>query len=110
VIAMQIVITTNGNVKCLYGEDLDLHEFGQLEIRRGSHVEPTDDGCWTADLSPVRGPLLGPFPNRSMALDTERDWLEHHWLVPQSLTGRDFTAPLLNSKGAQNDLDVSEDH
>ena len=80
---MQIVITPDGTMKCLYGEELDLHALGQLEIQRGSHVEPTDDGQWTADLSPVNGPVLGPFPNRSEALDAEREWLEQNWLAPK---------------------------
>lgn len=79
---MQIVIKPDGTAKCLYGEELDLHALGRISIQRGSHVEPTEDGQWTADLSPVKGPLLGPFPNRSAALDAEREWLERNWLSP----------------------------
>ena len=78
---MDLLINANGDVRCIYGEELDLHKFGQLSIRRGSHVEPTADGLWTADLSPVGGPMLGPFDNRTEALDAERDWLLSHWLV-----------------------------
>ena len=77
---MQLTITPAGTVRCLYGEELDLQALGQLRIARGSHVEPTADGQWTADLSPVGGPLLGPFAIRSQALDAERAWLEQHWL------------------------------
>ena len=77
---MQLTITPGGTVRCLYGEELDLHALGQLCIARGSHVEPTADGQWTADLSPVGGPVLGPFAQRSQALDAERAWLERHWL------------------------------
>ena len=51
-----------------------------MRIARGSHVEPTVDGQWTADLSPVNGPVLGPFRCRSDALVAERQWLEEHWL------------------------------
>ena len=83
VTVMQIVITPDGTVKCLYGEELDLHALGQLCIQRGSHVEPTEDGQWTADLSPVNGPMLGPFANRSAALDAEREWLERKLAGPQ---------------------------
>ena len=79
---MQILITPDGTAKCLYSEALDLQVLGQLSIQRGSHVEPTEDGQWTADLSPVAGPLLGPFPKRSTALEAERDWLEQLWLIP----------------------------
>ncbi len=77
---MQLVIDPAGGVRCLYDEALSLAEFGRLTIARGSHVEPTDAGLWTADLSPVGGPLLGPFATRSAALIAEREWLEAHWL------------------------------
>jgi hypothetical protein len=77
---MQIVITPNGTVKCLYSEELDLHTLGQLSIERGSHVEPTSEGQWFADLSPVGGPTLGPYDRRSEALDAEQEWMERHWL------------------------------
>ena len=76
---MQIVIDPHGQLHCIYTEVLPLHEFGSLTIQRGSHVEPTHDGHWTADLSPVNGPLLGPFTTRSQALSAEVTWLEHHW-------------------------------
>jgi hypothetical protein len=78
---MQLLIKQDGGIRCLYDEMLDLQGLGQLHIERGSHVEPDADGLWTADLSPVAGPLLGPFPNRSAALDAERDWLNQHWLL-----------------------------
>ena len=77
---MELVITTNGDVRCVYDETLPLHELGVLTISRGSHVEPTETGQWTADLAPVRGPRLGPFATRSAALQAEREWLEQHWL------------------------------
>ena len=77
---MQLVIDPTGDVRCVYGEALPLAEFGRLTIVRGSHVEPTAAGHWTADLSPVGGPLLGPFESRSAALDAEREWLEQNWL------------------------------
>jgi hypothetical protein len=76
---MQLVVEPNGTIRCLYGEELDLHRLGRLAIRRGSHVEPSD-GRWTADLRPVGGPVLGPFDLRSEALAAERAWLELHWL------------------------------
>ena len=77
---MQLVIDPTGEVRCLYDETLPLADFGRLTISRGSLVEPTDAGLWTADLSPVGGPMLGPFATRSQALNAERDWLEAHWL------------------------------
>ncbi len=77
---MQIVITPQGEIRSLYIEALPLTVLGSLKIIRGSHVEPTHDGRWTADLSPVDGPVLGPFELRSQALAAEAAWLEAHWL------------------------------
>ena len=78
---MQLVVQPVGTVHCLYGEELDLPQLGSLAIARGSHVEPTATGQWTADMSPVHGPVLGPFPSRSDALTAERQWFEAHWLT-----------------------------
>ena len=79
---MELVIEATGRVRCIYGEDLDLHALGQVAIQRGSHVEPTVDGQWMVDLSPVDGPKLGPFAVRSTALTEEVAWLSQNWLVP----------------------------
>jgi hypothetical protein len=78
---MQLVVQPGGAVHCLYGEELDLPQLGSLMIVRGSHVEPDSSGQWSADMSPVQGPILGPFPSRSDALSAERQWLEAHWLT-----------------------------
>jgi len=77
---MNLFIAPTGQVCCLYNEGLDLQSLGRLTIRRASHVEPTDDGQWTADLSPLDGPVLGPFVRRSDALAAEEHWIEHDWL------------------------------
>ena len=77
---MQLIVQLDGTVHCLYDEQLDLNRLGMLKIARGSLVEPTFDGRWTADLSPVDGPVLGPFRSRGKALAAERQWLERHWL------------------------------
>ena len=50
-------------------------------VKRASHVEPHPDGGWSADLSPVNGPVLmdeggKPFANRQDALDAEVRWLD----------------------------------
>lgn len=79
---MQLVIDPQGQVRCLYSETIDLAKLGALSIRRGSFVEPNEEGQWTADLAPVGGPCLGPFRNRSDALAAEVAWLEQHWLLP----------------------------
>jgi hypothetical protein len=77
--AMQLVINPCGQVCCLYTEALDLAVLGDLSIHRASHVEPDEQGQWWADLAPVDGPRLGPYPCRSQALDAEVDWLETNW-------------------------------
>lgn len=70
------------------------------DIQRASHVEPTPDGRWTADMRPTflglmteaqrgafgasAGPqwfdrlTLGPYATRAEALAAERDWLREH--------------------------------
>ena len=73
---MDLFVNSAGDIRCIYGEELDLRELGQLTITRASHVEPDRDGFWWADMGPVRGPVLGPFKNRTEALGAERGWLE----------------------------------
>jgi hypothetical protein len=51
-------------------------------IRRASHVEPDEHGEWWVDLSPVNGPILGPYPpdQRHRALQDEVSWLnQNEW-------------------------------
>ena len=82
---MQLIIRPNGTVRCLYDEAIDLTSLGSLQIARGSHVEPNAFGGWLVDLSPVRGPTLGPFERRSEALSAERTWLEANWLLSRAV-------------------------
>ena len=75
-----LVVVASGDVRAIYHERIDLAQLGKLSIRRGSHVEPTTDGRWTADLSPCQGPVLGPFAARSEAIAAEITWLTQNWL------------------------------
>ncbi len=77
---MELVITPAGSVRCVYSEAIDLNQLGTLMIERASHVEPRPVGGWSADLSPVNGPTLGPFVLRSQALQAEQEWLATNWL------------------------------
>ena len=79
---MELVIDSRGEIRCVYGEAIELAQLGALAIRRGSHVEPTELGGWLCDLAPVSGPQLGPFAARSEALAAEVAWLAEHWLLP----------------------------
>ena len=93
--AIAIVITTDGQARMVFDDRFDARCVGAAKIERGSHVEPTHDGRWTADLSPVEGPLLGPFDKRKEALDAEVTWLNANWLAqgqPVDLS-RYFKAP-----------------
>jgi hypothetical protein len=78
---MHLVVEPTGRIRAIYTEELDLAVLGRPEIRRASHVEPGLDGCWSADLRPIGGPVLGPFERRSQALEAELAWLEANWLV-----------------------------
>jgi hypothetical protein len=72
-----ITVDDAGCLQFIYHDELDcLSELGPAQTKRASHVEPTDDGQWTADMSPVGGPTLGPFPLRQVALDAEVAWLQ----------------------------------
>jgi len=77
---MNLRISPDGGITCVYGEAIDLARLGRLTIHRASHVEPTGDSQWFADLSPVGGPVLSPYPTRSAALAAEADWLDRHFL------------------------------
>ena len=77
---MEIVVEKDGNAHCVYAEAIPIQTLGSLHIARASHVEPVSNGKWGADLGPVSGPKLGPFGNRTEALNAETDWLRFNWL------------------------------
>jgi hypothetical protein len=77
---MEMVISPGGTVRCIYGEEIDLSQLGQVDILRASHVEPDVAGAWWTDMAPVNGPKLGPFQKRSAALEAEVQWLRQHVL------------------------------
>ena len=78
---MKLLVKPDGTVRAIYQEAIDLGVLGRPTIARASHVEPGQDGRWRADLTPVGGPVLGPFDRRSEALEAETAWLERHWLL-----------------------------
>ena len=82
---MEIIISKEGQIRFIYKDDLlGLSELGKTIIQRASHVEPCGAG-WQADMSPVNGPVLGPFKTRGEALQHEVDWLLQHSIpVPTS--------------------------
>jgi hypothetical protein len=76
---MTVAITPQGDIVFIYTETIELAKLGLTEIARASYVEPCGRG-WTADMSPVAGPILGPFVKRSEALAAEEDWIERNIL------------------------------
>ena len=81
---MNLVIEKGGSVRGIYGEEIALDALGPVKIERASHVEPDSQGRWLADLSPVGGPVLGPYERRSEALAAVVAWLHENWLKPRS--------------------------
>jgi hypothetical protein len=80
---MELIIRGDGIGHCIYDESIPLTELGRLTISRASHVEPTAQGDWLADLSPMGGPTLGPFSQRTSAITAELAWLRENWLLPE---------------------------
>jgi hypothetical protein len=78
---IELMISTQGLIRAMYTEVIPIQTFGRVQIARASHVEPDATGNWWADLRPSQGPILGPFPLRSAALQAERDWLTQHVLL-----------------------------
>ena len=74
---MDIRIKPDGSIVAIYSEEIPLGELGEVGINRASHVE-WGPGGWMADLSPVGGPILGPYGKRSAALEAEVAWLQEN--------------------------------
>lgn len=84
-----IKVLVNGTIPPLFVWDIVgglrfLNKEGEPSVARASHVEPCaigwTGGGWTADLSPVNGPVLGPFYTRQEALNAEVEYLNTHVL------------------------------
>lgn len=75
----EITISRDGTLTFIWTDLLvGLLSEGDATVRRASHVEPTDDGQWTADMGPMQGPVLGPYRLRGEALAAEVEWLRAH--------------------------------
>lgn len=81
---MRKVIIKDGQVRFIYSDDMvPFLSLGKAEVKRVSHVEPVAIGSeikWTADMSPVHGPTLGPYDTRDEALKMEVNWLNSNSL------------------------------
>lgn len=78
---MVIDIDDAGKVRMVYADSMrSILDEGMPSLIRASHVEMNADFRWEADLSPVGGPVLGPFDFRSDAIAAEVNWLESNIL------------------------------
>lgn len=78
-----IAVDENGCLQFIYDDALAFLLRGSdrtASVKRASHVEPNEQGKWTADMSPVGGPVLGPFDFRQEALTAETDWLMENYI------------------------------
>lgn len=83
---LTLVVSDGGSIKAIYDDALVplMDQAESVVTRRASHVEPSitewGDGrsYWTADLSPVGGPMLTGFTTRKAALDAEVEYLRGH--------------------------------
>jgi hypothetical protein len=75
---MEIFVEVDGTVSFIYSDKLAslARRLGDVRTQRASHVEPTSDSKWTADMSPIEpGVVLGPFDTKDEALGAEVSWL-----------------------------------
>jgi hypothetical protein len=74
-----IEVTAEGQMRFVWNDSLaGLRDEGSLKIERASHVEPNCSGMWMADMHPVGGPELGPFPTRQEALTAELAYIREN--------------------------------
>lgn len=75
-----LITIRSGVARMIHTDKLRLP--GKRSIARASNVEPDANGRWTADMSPVGGPLLNNkgrgFSTRQAALDAELAWLNRN--------------------------------
>ena len=75
---LEVIVGNDGSIRGVYDDALlPVLTEGKVTTRRVSHVEPDGNG-WKADMSPIDGPMLGPYDTRAAALKAEHDWLINH--------------------------------
>ena len=88
-------VDEQGRLSFVHRDELSpLLTLGTPDVRRASVVNWTAAG-WVSNLSPVCGPMLGPFPTRAGAVAAEVAWLEKtgptppEFMVRMGLMGTD---------------------
>ena len=100
-----LIVGTNGDVRMLYDDAWArfMRSLGECVVRRASHVEPSGTK-WVADMSPVGGPVFGPFSERRIALGVERLYLLRH-RIPRTKTPADkIYTKYVPDDGKRNEL------
>lgn len=69
---ISLQITAQGGIQMLHSDDIDLTEFGEINVTRASHVE-YEHGAWKV-RSAKTGELLNSFFNRRDALEWESNY------------------------------------
>lgn len=80
----EVVIEPDGGVAFVYSDELYEALAGAFDLttRRAGRVEPTVDGAWAVDVSPVTGSAspveIGVFARRGDALAAEAEWVRNY--------------------------------
>jgi hypothetical protein len=104
---MKITISPEGEVRMIAGNGVDATQLGAASKQRASHVLPVNRPLrwlfrwlrdrygetgrvaaftrrwpclWSVDMSPVGGPVMGPYRLRETAIAVEVQWLESFYL------------------------------
>lgn len=79
-----VFILPDGTIRFIYDDSLKwLSSESNIFLKRASHIEANVNDNkveWFADLSPVNGPLLGPFASREESIEAEKHWLHKYHL------------------------------
>lgn len=70
----------NGEAVFIYEDGHPCLDLGRVQTKRASHVEPTENGLWCADMSPIDGPLLEETRSRKQSVSREHQWISENRL------------------------------
>lgn len=65
----------DGSLLFIYEDEHPCLDLGRALTQRASHVEPTEDGMWQADMGPIGGPKLNKTVAREASLLSEMIWI-----------------------------------
>lgn len=68
-----IQLSRCGGIAMLHDDEIDLKEFGEIEVTRASHIEYAHDG-WFVQSAKTLHIIAGGFKTRQAALDWEKEY------------------------------------